>query len=185
MESSAAQARSDSLSTMLPISPYLELASSLDRAEFITRHRGHFLLKRPSGSAQPKENDFGFATVAIQVNVDPFAAEWRIVPVAKRPSNPFPERLTVGRATNCDVVLRVPFVSKVHAHLLIKYDGTMALHDNRPSNYTFHNQKKLAPDATEKLEVGDSVGFGSLEFEFVDGGRLYDVLRREVKATAT
>lgn len=170
---------------MLPIGPYLDLASTLDRAEFINRHRGLFLLKRPSGSAQPKESDFGFATVAIQVNVDPFAAEWRIVPVAKRASNPFPERLTVGRATNCDVVLRVPFVSKVHAHILIKNDGTMALHDNRPSNYTFHNQKKVAPDATEKLEIGDSVGFGSLEFEFVDGGRLYDVLRREVKATAT
>lgn len=170
---------------MLPIGPYFELASTLDRAEFVARHHGHFLLKRPSGSAQPKDSDFGFATVAIQINVDPFAAEWRIVPVAKRASNPFPDRLTVGRATNCDVVLRVPFVSKVHAHILMKSDGTMALHDNKPSNFTFHNQRKVAPDATEKLEIGDSVGFGSLEFEFVDGGRLYDVLRREVKVEAT
>jgi hypothetical protein len=170
---------------MLPIRPYLELASALDRNEFIARHPGYFLLKRPSGAAQPKESDFGFATVAIQVNVDPFAKEWRIVPVAKRASNPFPERLTVGRATNCDVVLRVPFVSKVHAHILMKNDGTMALHDNKPSNFTFHNQRKVAPDATEKLELGDSVGFGSLEFEFVDSGMLYDVLRRDVKDTAT
>lgn len=162
------------------VADYFELARSLTRDGFVARHGGHFLLKRAklTPSKVPAPSRFDFATVATQVDVDPFAHEWQVIPVVKRAGNPFPERLTVGRAVNCDLVLRVPFVSKVHAHIL-REAGGFSLHDNRPSHSTFLNHEKLAPGATVPLAVGDQVGFGSLELEFVDGGRLYDVLRSE------
>jgi pSer/pThr/pTyr-binding forkhead associated (FHA) protein len=118
--------------------------------------------------------------VTAKVEFDPFASSWQIAAVEKRPGNPFPERLTVGRATNCDIVLRVPFVSKVHAHILKDPVGELRLRDNRPSNATFHNHRKLGPGATRPLAVGDMVGFGSLEFELVDGSRLYEILTHEI-----
>ena len=106
-----------------------------------------------------------------------------VVPVAKREGNPFPERLTVGRATNSDVLLRVPFVSKVHAHVIREPDGSFSIHDNNPSNRTYLRNRVLEAGATRKLDVGDSVAFGSLEFEFVDAGRLYDILIAECGST--
>src|SRR5689334_23533278 len=56
-------------------------------------------------------------------------------------SNPFPDRLTIGRATNCDVVIRFAFVSKVHAHLFVQGDK-LTLRDNKASNGTFHNRSE-------------------------------------------
>jgi FHA domain len=165
---------------MLAITPFLESAKALKLADFIALHPGHFLLKRPRpGQRQTETASFGFQTIAAKLDFDPFAEEWRIAPVKKRPSNPFPERMTVGRATNCDIILRVPFISKVHAHILVGPSSSFSIHDNGPSNRTFHKHRLLAADSTEKLEVGDTIGFGSLEVEFVDSNRLYEVLRSE------
>ncbi|HET9953752.1 MAG TPA: FHA domain-containing protein [Polyangiaceae bacterium] len=165
---------------MLRVDEYLEQASSLSKEEFVSRRPGFFLLKRPKKnvSLQPGPPSFGFATVTVKTDFDPFAGEWRIAPVVKRPDNPFPERISVGRATNCDIVLRLPFISKVHAHILLEPGNKFSLRDNQPSNPTFLNHRKLEPGSTRSLSVGDMVGFGSLDFEFVDSARLYDVLRR-------
>jgi hypothetical protein len=166
---------------MLPLEPYLTAARGLTRALFVARHPGYFLIKRPSDAPQSEQraSEFNFATVAGKLEIDPFASHWRIVPVAKRPDNPFPERMTVGRAPNCDIVLRIPFVSKVHAHIMLHPDGSHSLHDNHPSNPTLHNSRTLEPGSTTPLAVKDRVGFGSLEVEFVDAARLYDILRDE------
>jgi hypothetical protein len=155
------------------------------RAEFVAQHPGHYFLKRPRVGAKgsKQEGSFGFNTVAAKVDQDPFADEWRVVPVVKREGNPFPERLTVGRATNCDVILRMPFVSKVHAHVIHEPDGSFSIHDNNPSNRTFLKNRVLDAGATKKLAVGDAIAFGSLEFEFVDAGRFYDILIAECGST--
>jgi hypothetical protein len=164
---------------------YIELARILNRAEFVTRHAGHFLLKRAKAplESEPPPAHFDFETEVTSADIDPFAHEWQVLPVVKRPDNPFPERMTVGRAVNCDLVLRVPFVSKVHAHILFGPEGGYSLHDNRPSHATFHNRKKLEPGATLPLAVGDFIGFGSLEFQFLDAGRLHEILRAEALAS--
>ncbi len=170
---------------MQQLTPYLKTARMVTRADFVAQHPGHYFLKRPRAGAKggKEESSIGFNTVAAKIDQDPFADEWRIVPVVKREGNPFPERLTVGRATNCDVILRVPFVSKVHAHVIHEPDGSFSIHDNNPSNRTFLKNRVLEAGATRKMAVGDAIAFGSLEFEFVDAGRLYDVLIAECGST--
>ena len=70
---------------MLPITPFLEAAKALKLADFVAQHPGHFLLKRPRpGQAQAEAASFGFQTVAVKLDFDPFGEEWRIVPVKKR-----------------------------------------------------------------------------------------------------
>jgi hypothetical protein len=165
---------------MDPIISLLKAARTLTVSEFVAQQRGHFLLKRPRRGARPlEEPTFGFQTVVAKLDIDPFCDEWRIVPVTKRPGNPFPERMTVGRTTNCDIVLRFPFISKVHAHILREPGGGFSVHDNRPQNFSFYQGRMLPPGSTQKLSVGDSIGFGSLEFEFVDAARLHEILRAE------
>lgn len=165
---------------MEPIISLLKAARTLTRAEFVTEHRGQYLLKRPRRGARPlEESSFGFQTVVAKLDVDPYSNEWRIVAVTKRPGNPFPERMTIGRTTNCDIVLRYPFISKVHAHILREPGGGFSIHDNRPQNFSFHQGRMLPPGSTQKLAIGDSIGFGSLEFEFVDAARLHEILRAE------
>ena len=162
--------------------PRLEQAESLSREGFIARNPGFFLLKRAKMNAPSVEApQFGFATVATKMEIDPFAHEWQVFPVIKRAENPFPERLTIGRAPNNDIVLRVPFVSKVHAHILIGPDGSFRLRDNRVSHGTFHNGKRIAPGEECPLSLGDVLGFGSLELELVGGSRLHDILTTEAR----
>lgn len=159
---------------------HLKAARISTVAEFAAQYPGQFLLKRPRRGARPlEEPSFGFQTVVAKLDVDPYSDEWRIVAVTKRPGNPFPERMTVGRTTNCDVVLRFPFISKVHAHILREPGGGFSIHDNRPQNFSFHQGRMLPPGSTQKLSIGDSIGFGSLEFEFVDAARLHEILRAE------
>ena len=162
-------------------SAYVELARTLARDAFVASHPGCFLVKRPKPAAQqkPKSPGFGFATAGVKVDFDPSAAEWQVLPVTKRPRNPFPQRITVGRATNCDLVLRVPSVSKVHAHIVCEAGGPHYLQDNRPSNATFLNNERLAPGESRALRIGDLVRFGPLEFEFVDAARLHEIVRQE------
>jgi pSer/pThr/pTyr-binding forkhead associated (FHA) protein len=120
-----------------------------------------------------------FETQHTRLEVDPYAAEWRVAPVRKREGNPYPDRFSIGRATNCDVVIRLPSVSKVHAHILVDGPQSYALRDNQASNSTFVNGRKLEAKGTAKLKIGDEIAFGSLELEFVDAARFYEILRTE------
>jgi hypothetical protein len=163
------------------IDRYLELAQKGTRAEFLARHAGFYLLKRPRKGANACAGapQIRFATWQEKMEIDPFAAEWRIAPVRKKAENPFPERLTVGRATNCDVVLRVPFISKVHAHIVVDPGLGLVLHPNQAAQKVQHNFRAIEAGGTRRLALGDAVSFGALDFEFVDGAMLYDILRNE------
>ncbi len=164
---------------------YLALARATTVAEFVAQSNALFLVKRPRkrgilqrGAGAPIT--ISFETQHTKLEIDPYAAEWRIVPVRKREGNPYPDRFSIGRAPNCDIVIRLPFVSKVHAH--IQVDGTHAysMRDNGASNSTFVNGRKLEAKGTAPLALGDEIAFGTLELQFVDAARLYEILLSEV-----
>ena len=163
---------------MEAVTEYLRKARGVTEATFQQLYPHYFLYKHPrlardEGSCDP---DIDYATKAIDLNFDPLPAEPQVVPVKKNPGNPFPDRLTIGRATNCDVVLRFAFVSKVHAHLFIQGDK-LTLRDNKASNGTFQNRRKLEPGSSRSIKLGDNLGFGALDLELVDAARLYQLLR--------
>jgi hypothetical protein len=99
-----------------------------------------------------------------------------IVEIAKAKGNPYPDRISVGRARNCDVVLRDPSVSKLHAHFRIK--GTAyELVDLKSQNGTCVNGKPLGADEPEAVSSGDVLLFGSVSARLVNAALLYDLLR--------
>lgn len=94
-----------------------------------------------------------------------------VVIVVKAPGNPYPDRIAVGRARNCDVVLRDSSVSKLHAHFR-RRGARLELIDLGSKNGTIVNGKRLSADSPEAVAVGDSIQFGSLLTQFVDATEL-------------
>lgn len=161
---------------------YLAVAKNTTRAEFVSQSDALFLIKRPSrrSSAGMVPSSISYATQLTRFEGDPYANEWRIAPVKKRPGNPYPDRISIGRALNCDVVLRLPTVSKVHAHILIEGPNSFTLRDNEASNSTFVNGRKLEAKASSKLQIGDEISLGALVLEFIDAKTRYQILKSEV-----
>ncbi|MFZ5894898.1 MAG: FHA domain-containing protein [Myxococcota bacterium] len=171
---------------MEAVDRYLHLVRHTTAVAFGKQEPGPFLLKRPSLSgvrvAAPEQ--IQFMTVAGTTGIDPYAAEWRILRVEKREGNPYQDRISIGRASNCDLVLRVPFISKVQAHILCESDGKYALRALGKSNPTVVNGRHLEVNATCPLKFGDLIGFGPMHLEFLDSARLYSVLASDARATA-
>jgi hypothetical protein len=141
-------------------------------------HPNYFLYKVGKEVRDPRESepDIDYATRTLSLNFDPLPRVSQVVEVKKNPENPFPDRISIGRATNCDVVIRLAFVSKVHAHLIMQADK-LTLRDNKASNFTFHNHRRLDPGSFRNVQLGDILSFGALDLELVDAARLYDILR--------
>jgi hypothetical protein len=170
---------------MEEVTEYLRKARSLSAEAFRQLYPHYFLYKHAKQVRDPRieEPDIDFATRTLSLNFDPLPQQSQLVPVKKNPDNPFPDRLTIGRATNCDVVIRLAFVSKVHAHLLIQGDK-LTLRDNKASNFTFHNHRRLEPGSSRSVQLGDVLSFGALDLELVDPARLYEILRSGARPTS-
>ena len=160
------------------VTEYLRKARGVTPATFQQLYPHYFLYKHPKEARfeRRSEPDIDYATRAMDLNFDPMPAVTQLVPVKKNPDNPFPDRLTIGRATNCDIVIRFAFVSKVHAHLFVQGEK-LTLRDNKGANGTYHNRKKLEPGSSCGLALGDLIGFGALELELIDAARLHHLLR--------
>jgi hypothetical protein len=151
------------------------------KAEFVEQCDHLFLVKRPvrRASASTMPSAISFETKLTRLDVDPFATEWRVAPVRKREGSPYPDRFSIGRAPNCDVVIRMPSVSKVHAYILITGPSSYALRDNEASNFTYVNGRRVEAKGTVPLRLGDEVILGALKLEFVDAEQLYGIAKAE------
>lgn len=165
---------------------FLDDALRLRADHFALKHGGLYLLKPPTASDQGWDEDIDFKTGVLSTSSEPaadlgldptFAGTWRISVIRKRPGNPFPDRISIGRARNCDVVLRLSFVSKLHAVVLQRPDGSFALVDQGSANGTCHNGRKLDKGDPAPLNPGDKLEFGSLGVQLVDAAMLYETLR--------
>lgn len=76
------------------------------------------------------------------------------------------KRLSVGRATDCDLSLVHPSVSKIHAAILMNREGTLLVSDTGSVNGTYINGRRINYGEARQLEDGDVVGFGDVEVRF-------------------
>jgi pSer/pThr/pTyr-binding forkhead associated (FHA) protein len=87
------------------------------------------------------------------------------VPLRKRKSAEalYPDRISVGRATNKDIVLRHQSVSKFHAWFEIDSEGCFYVADAGSKNLTRINGYAIVAHDPSPVEAGDSLCFGSVE----------------------
>lgn len=154
-----------------------DLAHATTRDEFVAQVPPFFLVLEQSLD----EGDVGFST---QV-VDPISLKrgamrppksFEVVPVVKAAGNPYPDRVSVGRARNCDIVMRDPSVSKLHAHFRIG-GPKLELVDIDSQNGTRVNGRALPPHQPAQVASSDTILFGSVAAKLVDGAALYDLLK--------
>lgn len=168
---------------MESIDPYLTLAQSSTVDEFVSAHPRGVLLKRPQKAAGRVEIEFRTEYLAVGRHGSQAASdEWGIAHVTKRPTNPFPERLTVGRALNCDIVIRVSFVSKVHVHLLLVGDA-MHIRDAGSANGSKLRGVSLGSEPVP-IHDGDLLSLADLELELVSATRAHELLRKLAESGA-
>jgi len=171
---------------MEEVTEYLRKARALTADAFRQLYPHYFLYKQAKRVLEPEgsEPDIDYETRTLSLNFDPLPGLAQVVEVKKNPDNPFPDRITIGRATNCDVVIRLAFVSKVHAHLIVA-GSQLTLRDNKASNFTFHNHRRMEPGSSRVIRLGDILSFGALDLELVDAARWYEILRSSAPAKAS
>ncbi len=91
--------------------------------------------------------------------------ETRVVTLAKRQDR-FPDRVTIGRSANNDVVVPSPLVSKVHA-MVQQVGEEWILTDLGSRNGTMASGSPVEPNVPVPLEFGGEVGFGDTRYLFV------------------
>jgi hypothetical protein len=148
-------------------------ARALTREQFLAHYPHRFLIW--SAAARPEPTNF--ATMQWLGPADSSREpRLRVLPIVKAPGNPYPERISVGRARNCDVVLREASVSKLHAHF--DADGKL-LFDLGSQNGTRVEGKRLLPNHGEVVRVGDAIHFGLATTSLIDGAALFELLRSQ------
>lgn len=151
--------------------------SSLTREEFAAEHPHLYLVVNP----RPDESASSYWTVAVDVArkpARPALSDLELVTVAKAAQNPYPDRISCGRARNCDVVLRYSSVSKLHAHFRKLDYGILELVDLGSQNGTMVNGRRLEPNQPERVIAGDLLAFGAITAQLVDAEILFDMLRQ-------
>jgi hypothetical protein len=92
----------------------------------------------------------------------------RVAILAKRPGNPFPNMISLGRALTNDVVLLLETVSKLQGFFTPGADGSWQFTDNGSTNGTLLDGVELEQRRPWPLADGSLLRFGlELEAEFI------------------
>ena len=163
---------------------------SLTRDAFGRKYPHPFLIRRAPRTSEAGEGaggDFGGERLGFHTNVVDGGATPEVpggsvrlsgatvIPVAKKPTNPYPERISVGRALNCDVVIRDGSVSKLHGHFKPIGPGEAELVDRDSANGTKVNGTPVGDDP-QRVVSGDTIIFGTIAVQFLDAKKLWDLL---------
>jgi hypothetical protein len=102
----------------------------------------------------------------------------RVFEVGKRGdlSSAYPNRISIGRASNKDIVLRHTSISKFHAWFGVDDAASLYLTDAGSTNHTFVSGKALTPRIPEQVPPGTLLRFGSIEALVMDAPTLWKLV---------
>jgi hypothetical protein len=171
----------ESLSSRQEVIALAREARSLRRRKFVQTHTHLYLLSRPDEEGDEDYDDddeMEFDTVAVPLSDadDAVVHEWIALPLAWPSDAAEGHRLSLGRAPGCDLVIRMSFVSKMHAYIQLGADGALSVGDHRSANGTRHNGRALLPNERVPLTVGDWLKIGTLSLQLVDAERIHRAL---------
>jgi len=109
----------------------------------------------------------------------PLNANYRVGLMTKRDGgNPFQCFITVGRATNNDIVVPNIEISKVHAFFERNESGRWTIRDNKSTNGTYVNGVRVPDDERTQIKSTDIIKIGpGVSSVFFDPGDFYQFLK--------
>ena len=162
---------------------FWESHKHLQKSAFVRANPSPFLVS--SEGVEPVAGDRDFETVTSGSATDrarfqrslQVTLKSRVVPVKKDPKQPFPDKITVGRTVNNDLVLRHASVSKFHAYFARRGE-VWTITEAGSRNASKHNgvriTSELAPRAVNDRDV---LQFGAApEMLWVHAATLLDLL---------
>jgi len=142
-------------------------AVKMTEAEFAVAHPGPFL----AFDVPPEDDDLNFLT---EVPGQPATRKNVVVaPIKKRSGE---GAITVGRASESDVAIRDPSVSKLHAHFA--EGAPLVLTDLASHNGTKIDGVALVAHRPTPVKTGSTIEFGSVTTRVIDVHAAYELLRR-------
>jgi len=100
--------------------------------------------------------------------------EMAIYPLAKKPGASFPDRITIGRTSNNDVVIADHSVSRLHAYVR-QGDGWIVA-DAGSKNGSWLDEARLEPRRETQLSPGAVLRLGDVSATFYPAAALFDLL---------
>jgi hypothetical protein len=155
------------------------------RDDFVALHPYAFLISAPrpdTGEFTPltKPTEFRTVTHKNELPSRPHGQTLEdmllILPLCKADGHPFPERISVGRAMNCDVVIRDPSVSKLHGHFRDVGPSSAYFTDAKSSNGSRVDGAQLRPGEAVAIERQMLVSLGRVQLMLVCAADVYDWL---------
>lgn len=178
---------------MVRLYEYVVRSRGMSRDQFEETFPHSFLLVRHRKDAKDSQWSFKTQTVASgmfesyegeePVSISPEVMEFEVFPVTKSPGNPWPERISVGRARNNDIVILDNSVSKLHGHFVEAGAGELALVDAGSRNGTKVGSERLKPSEPRVVTSGDVLTFGAASLTFLSSGAMYDLVESYVTAS--
>ena len=155
--------------TKLP--QFVQQEASLPREQFLKAFGVPILVQLTEPNAPPAKVSFG--TMSSRKEDMIFGESGLYVfPLKKTATNAFAMMVTVGRATNNDIVLPYDSISKFHAYFSIAPGGGWILVDAKSMNGTFLEGRQLEGDAKERIDLAQKPIL-DLSFSKVIHCRLY------------
>jgi len=100
--------------------------------------------------------------------------EMELYPLAKKPGASFPDRITIGRTPNNDVVITEPSVSRLHAY--VREANGWVVADAGSKNGSWLGTDELEPRREVALAPGAVIRFGDVELRFYRSSDLFELL---------
>jgi pSer/pThr/pTyr-binding forkhead associated (FHA) protein len=161
---------------MLRVADLVDEAKRLSADAFAAAHPTPALLYNPpeDDSARAFKTSVGPGPDERQEDVA-IGPDTAVVFLAPREDSASHLRVTLGRATNVDVCLPYPKISKLHA-IFTWSEATYQVLDVGSTNGTYVNGKRLAPKTAEAIPDGALLNFWHIGARFCSAVRLHAIL---------
>jgi hypothetical protein len=156
---------------------------SLGRDEFLATAAPVVLVRH---RVDAPDGDAGMLTVTIEAGrldetspVGKLAAEGtdlELYPLVKKPGASFPDRITIGRTPNNDVVIADHSVSRLHAYARPAGEPGWVIADAGSKNGSWLDDAPLEPRREVELPPGGVIKLGDVMLTFYRSCDLFDLL---------
>ncbi|MEO5728679.1 MAG: FHA domain-containing protein [Byssovorax sp.] len=106
------------------------------------------------------------------------STEASVVPIRKSLRSPYQDRISIGRARSCDVVIRDASISKLQAYVFTGEDGSHAIVDVGSQNGTKIGSRLLVPQKPMPLKAGNILTLGVVVASTLDATSAHRALLR-------
>jgi hypothetical protein len=156
-----------------------ELARALPRDAFVKVFGHPFLVVTDTGDDEPPSSFETVDASSTRGSVPPSQRGVEVHPVAKAKGNPYKDRISVGRAPNCDIVLRYASVSKLHGYFRNPDEGGMEFVDVGSQVGTRVNGRPLEANKPFPVSTGALLLLGRVSARIVDATTVWDLLKAQ------